>query len=113
MDGGDACAPRQARCGGTRRSRRRRCVPVPNAARGTSLSLRDLGATARVTRVLYVAADPALTFDQQGGAGTHMRGTVDALRERGLDIETVIGAPSTLEGAPTVAQRPAPKLRRV
>jgi glycosyltransferase involved in cell wall biosynthesis len=65
-----------------------------------------------MTRILYVAADPALTFDQQGGAGTHMRGTIEGLERLGFDVEPAIGGAGASWKA-TAAQRPAPVLRRV
>ena len=64
-------------------------------------------------RLLYVAADPALTLDQQGGAGTHMRGTVEPLRRQGLEVVTAIGNPGGASWEPSIAQRPTPRLRRV
>jgi glycosyltransferase involved in cell wall biosynthesis len=63
--------------------------------------------------VLYVAPDPALTIDQQGGAGTHMRATIDSLRAHGLEVEAAVGAPGSASWTPSVAQRPAPFARRV
>lgn len=62
----------------------------------------------RTARILYVAPDPALTLDQQGGAGTHMRGTIEALRACGYTVETAVGAPPGHGDRPTSAQRPAP-----
>lgn len=66
----------------------------------------------RCARVLYLAPDPALTLDQQGGAGTHMRGTIDALRRQGFEVEVAVGGLPGDVARPTVAQRPAPALAR-
>ncbi len=63
-------------------------------------------------RLLYVAADPALTIDQLGGAGTHMRGTIEPLRAQGIEVQVAIGSPESRSEQPTSAQRPAPGLRR-
>jgi glycosyltransferase involved in cell wall biosynthesis len=63
-------------------------------------------------RLLYLAPDPALTLDQQGGAGTHMRGTIGPLRAQGLEIQVAVGSAAGLANQSTIAQRPAPRLRR-
>jgi glycosyltransferase involved in cell wall biosynthesis len=62
-------------------------------------------------RLLYTAPDPALTLDQQGGAGTHMRGTIEALRREGIEVQAAVGSPSG-GWRPSNVQRPAPRLRR-
>jgi glycosyltransferase involved in cell wall biosynthesis len=64
-------------------------------------------------RVLYVAANPALRLDRPGGAGTHMRGTIDGLERSGLTVETLVGGAAAHAARPTVAQRPAPLARRI
>jgi len=67
----------------------------------------------RPTRILLVAADPGLTLGSQGGAGTHLRGTIDALRKQGLVVEAVVGTPESDTANPVFAQRPRPLLRRI
>jgi glycosyltransferase involved in cell wall biosynthesis len=66
----------------------------------------------RRLRLLYLAPDPALTLDQKGGAGTHMSGTIESLRRQGVDVEAFVGSPPGPSGVLTIAQRPAPTLRR-
>lgn len=63
-------------------------------------------------RALYLAADPALRLDQQGGAGTHMRGTIAGLRTAGVEVRAAVG--SVGGGAPpTLAQCPVGRARHV
>jgi starch synthase len=57
-------------------------------------------------KVLFVAADPALRLDQQGGAGTHIRGTLAALRGQGIEVTALVGSAADAT-SPTLAQRPA------
>jgi alpha-maltose-1-phosphate synthase len=63
-------------------------------------------------KVLFVAAEPALHLEQQGGAGTHMRGTIAGLAAAGVEVEAIVGAPSAQAGERSLAQRPAPRARR-
>lgn len=64
-------------------------------------------------RVLVLAPDPALRLDQQGGAGTHLRGTVDGLRAAGFAVTPVIGSTTAGDAGLSLAQRPAPVARKV
>ncbi len=63
-------------------------------------------------RALYVAPDPALRQDQVGGAGTHIRGTLEGLRAADIDVDAWIGSASVRDGAPTIAQVAAPRIAR-
>ena len=61
----------------------------------------------RCGHLLYLAADPFLSLAQSGGAGTHMRATVDAL-ERYFDVDAVVGGVS---GDDTRVRRGTPSKR--
>lgn len=63
-------------------------------------------------RALYVAPDPALRLDQVGGAGTHIRGTLDGLQRAGIDVEAWIGSAGETGSPPTIAQVAAPRAAR-
>lgn len=64
-------------------------------------------------RALYVAPDPAVRLDQGGGAGTHIRGTLDGLRQAGIDVEAWIGSAGGVGSPPTIAQVAAPRAARL
>ncbi|MBO9634033.1 MAG: glycosyltransferase [Chitinophagaceae bacterium] len=42
-------------------------------------------------KILYLAPSIGLTLEQSGGAGTHMRGTIQGFRDNGVEILPVIG----------------------
>jgi glycosyltransferase involved in cell wall biosynthesis len=42
-------------------------------------------------KILYLAPSIGLTLEQSGGAGTHMRGTIQGFRDNGVEIFPVIG----------------------
>ncbi len=63
-------------------------------------------------RVLYVAPDPALIESQVGGAGTHIRGTLEGLRAADVDVDAWIGSAGVAGATPTIAQVAAPSAAR-
>lgn len=42
-------------------------------------------------RILYLASDRGLSINASGGAGTHMRGTIDGFQKRGHKVLSLIG----------------------
>lgn len=70
-------------------------------------------------KLVYLASSPGVSLRQSGGAGTHMRGTIQGFRSHGIDVLPIIGGDKTdsiddgLSPVPETERRSTKKMRTI